>query len=110
MGADKKYSRRSNLAYTPNSQPRILTRVCQGRVVTTDLPTLGTNPKRSQSESETQEAKDLAAVRNTRRTVRKHRVDRPCGLGGPSEISSQTTSTAPSITIVRGDTADRPRE
>jgi hypothetical protein len=36
---------RENSAYTPNSQPRIPTRVCQGHVVTTDLPTLGTNPQ-----------------------------------------------------------------
>jgi hypothetical protein len=39
---------RENHAYTPNSQPRIPTQVCQGHVVTADLPTLGTNPKRSQ--------------------------------------------------------------
>jgi hypothetical protein len=51
---------RQNSAYTPNSQIRIPTRVCQGHVVTTDLPTLGTNPKQSQSRSTTQEAKDLA--------------------------------------------------
>jgi hypothetical protein len=43
--------RSENLAYTPNLQPRIPTRVWQGNVVTTDLPTLGTNPKRFQSES-----------------------------------------------------------
>jgi hypothetical protein len=84
MGADKNSSRRLNSTYVPNSQPRIPTRVCQGRIVTTNLPTLGTNPKQSQSKSETQEAKDLAALRNTRRTVRKHLADCPRGLGGPS--------------------------
>jgi hypothetical protein len=91
MGADKSSSQRSNSAYAPNSQPRIPTRVCQARVVTMDLPTLGTNPKQTQSESESQEAKDLAplrslggpsvwrrrTVRRGRWTVRKHRVDRP---------------------------------
>jgi hypothetical protein len=44
MGADKNSSLWLNSAYTPNSQLRIPTRVCQGHVVTTDLPTLGTNP------------------------------------------------------------------
>jgi hypothetical protein len=53
---------RENSIYVPNSQPRIPTRVCQGRVVTTDLPTLGTNPKQSQSKSKTQGAKDLVAL------------------------------------------------
>jgi hypothetical protein len=53
---------RENSAYTPNSQPRILTRVCQGHIVTTDVTTLGTNPKRSQSGSSNQEAKDLAVL------------------------------------------------
>jgi hypothetical protein len=36
---------RENLAYDPNSQLRIPTRVCQGSVVTADLPTLRTNLK-----------------------------------------------------------------
>jgi hypothetical protein len=75
---------RANSAYTPNLQPRIHTRVCQGHVVTTDLPTLGTNPKRSQSGSTIQEAKDLAALRDTRRTVRGDRADSPRGTGGRS--------------------------
>jgi hypothetical protein len=30
-----------NWAYVPNSQPRIPTRVCQGHIVTTDLPRSG---------------------------------------------------------------------
>jgi hypothetical protein len=86
MGANKNSSRRSNSTYTPNSQPNIPTRVCQGRVVTTDLPTLGTNPKQSQSESETQEAKDLATLRTpgggglsatSGRTVREAWADHP---------------------------------
>jgi hypothetical protein len=70
---------RENSAYAPNSQPRISTRVCQGRDVIMDLPTLGINPKWSQSESETQGAKDLAALRNPMRTVRDLRADRPRG-------------------------------
>jgi hypothetical protein len=49
---------RENSGYTPDSQPRLPTQLCQSRVVTTDLPTLGANPKRSQNESETQIAKD----------------------------------------------------
>jgi hypothetical protein len=36
---------RENLAFVLKSQPRIPTRVCQGHIVTTDLPTLGTHPK-----------------------------------------------------------------
>jgi hypothetical protein len=84
MGADKNSSRRLNSAYAPNSQPRIPTRFCQGCVVTTDLPTLGTNPKQSQRQSETKEAKDLATLRKPRRAVRGDRVDSPCGGGGQS--------------------------
>jgi hypothetical protein len=66
-----------NSAYTPNSEPRIPTRVCQGHVVTTDLPTLGTNPNQSRSGRTTREAKDLAVLQVTRRTVRDLRADRP---------------------------------
>jgi hypothetical protein len=75
---------RENKACAPNSQPRIPTRVYQGRIVTTDVPTLGANLKQSQSESKTQEAKNLAAPRGTRRTVRGDRVDGPRGTGGRS--------------------------
>jgi hypothetical protein len=82
MGAYKKSSRRSNSAYVPNSQPRIPTWVFQGRVVTTDLPTLGTNPKQSQRESETQEAKELATLCSLGRTVLDVLVDGPRGAGG----------------------------
>jgi hypothetical protein len=116
----KNLLQRENLAYAPNSQPQIPTRVCQGSVVTADLPTLGANPKWSQSESETQGAKDWATQHWTRRTVCKHRADRLRGLGGlsadtgrtfheakgdcprgcdgPSENNPRTSSTAPSIT------------
>jgi hypothetical protein len=41
----KIHLQRENSAYAPNPQPRIPTQACQGRVVTTDLPTLGTSPK-----------------------------------------------------------------
>jgi hypothetical protein len=84
MGDNKNSSQRTDSAYAPNSQPRIPTRACQGHVVTTDLQTLGTTPKQSLNESATQEANDLAALQNTWRTVRKHRADRPRGLGGLS--------------------------
>jgi hypothetical protein len=68
---------RENPAYVPNSQPRIPTRVCQGHVVTMDVPTLGTNPKQSGSRSTTQEAKDLATLRSATRTVEDQ--ERPSG-------------------------------
>jgi hypothetical protein len=98
MGADKNSSQRLNSTYVPNSQSRILTRVCQGRVVTTDLPTLGSNPKQSQSESETQEAKNLAALQGTRRTVCGDRADGPRVTGGRSKNENRTSSSAPQIT------------
>jgi hypothetical protein len=101
----KIFLQRENSAYAPNSQPRIPTRVCQGHVVTTDLPTIGTNLKQSRSESTIQEAKDLAVLQYTRWTVHGLRVDRPRGYGGPSagcgglsEKTSPLTSTAPSVT------------
>jgi hypothetical protein len=78
------------LAYTPNSQPRIPTRVCQGRVVTADLPTLGTNFKQSRSGSATQEAKDLATLRSARRTVREPGADGPRAWGGRSTDTGRT--------------------
>jgi hypothetical protein len=68
---------RENSAYTPNSQPRTPTRVCQGHVVTTDVPTLGTNPKRSQSGSTNQEVKDLAVLQQSWQTVRGPGADGP---------------------------------
>jgi hypothetical protein len=95
MGADKNYSRRMNSAYAPNSQPRIPTQVCQGHVVTTDLPTLGTNPNSKQHGSTTQEAKDLGNLRCLGRTVRGDRANSLQGPGGQSEHATRTTSTAP---------------
>jgi hypothetical protein len=77
MGDDKNSSRKKELSLCQNSQPRIPTRVCQDRVVTTDLTTLGTNLKQSQSESETQGAKDLATLQKSRWTVRDPRADSP---------------------------------
>jgi hypothetical protein len=73
-----------NSTYTLKSQPRIPTRVCQGRVVTADLPTLGTNPKRSQSESETQRSKGLSYPANTL-------ADSPRPWGGRSVVTGRTT-------------------
>jgi hypothetical protein len=75
---------RENSAYTPNSQPRIPTRVFQGHVVTTDIPTLGTNPKLFQSGSTNQEAKDLAVLQQSWRTVRGPGADGPRPLSGRS--------------------------
>jgi hypothetical protein len=90
----KIFLQRENSAYAPNSQLRITTQVCQGSVVTADLPTLGENPKRSQSENETQRAKNLAAQHWTRRTVRKHLADRPRDPGGLSADTGRTVRKA----------------
>jgi hypothetical protein len=95
MGADKTSSLWLNSAYTPNSQLRIPTRVCQGHVVTTDLPTIGTNPNSIQHRSTTQKAKDLGNLESTRRTVRSVRADCPRGGHGPSENATRTSSIAP---------------
>jgi hypothetical protein len=76
--------RRENSAYTPNSQPRIPTRVFQGHIVTTDVPTLGTNPKQSQRGSTKQEAKDLATLQQPRRTIRGHLANCPRSPRGRS--------------------------
>jgi hypothetical protein len=81
MGADKNYSRRSNSAYAPNSQPSIPIRVCQGHIVTTDLPTQGTNSKQSRRGSMTQEAKDIVVLQTTRWTVRRARANSSQALG-----------------------------
>jgi hypothetical protein len=55
-----------------------------------DLPTLGTSPKQSLSESATREAKDLAPLQGTWRTVRRGGADRPQGLGGLSASLKRT--------------------
>jgi hypothetical protein len=83
MGADKILLQGENSAYTPKSQPMIPTRVCQGRVVTTDLPTLGTNPNQSQNESETHRSKGLSCPANTL-------ADSPRPWGGRSAVTGQT--------------------
>jgi hypothetical protein len=90
MGADKNSSRKMTSAYAPNSQPMILTRVRQGHVVTTDLPTLGTNPNSKQHGSTTQEAKDLSNLQWPGRTVRMEGADCPRGPGGPSASTGRT--------------------
>jgi hypothetical protein len=87
----KIFLQRDNSAHAPNSQPRIPTRICQGHIVTTDLPTLGTNPKQSRSESETQEAKDLATLHNTRRKVLEAGAD---GLRTPGRRCATLERTA----------------
>jgi hypothetical protein len=61
--------RRVDLDYVPNSQPRIPTQACQGRIVTTDLPTLGTSLKQITSESATQEEKDIGKLQCSGQTV-----------------------------------------
>jgi hypothetical protein len=113
MGADKNSSPKRELGLYPNSQLRIPTRVCQGHVVTTDLPTLGTNPKRSQSGSTKQEAKDLAVLQETWRTFRGPRADgarSPCGRsvthGG---LSVKYEQNDPTGTSTCGRSVPRPR-
>jgi hypothetical protein len=81
MGAEKILLQGENSTYAPNSQSMIPTRVCQGHVVTTDLPTLGTTPKQSQSESKTQEVKDLTTLHSVWQTAHDLRADYPRGLG-----------------------------
>jgi hypothetical protein len=100
MGADKNSSRRMNSAYAPNPQPRIPTRACQGRVVTKDLPTLGTSPKPIQRGSTTQKGRDFGNLESTRRTVRSVRADCPRGWRGLSARRAWT---------VREDGTDRPK-
>jgi hypothetical protein len=55
-----------------------------------DLLTLGTNPKRSQSGSTTQEAKDLAVLRKPWWTVHEAGVDGTRGQGGQSATLGRT--------------------
>jgi hypothetical protein len=106
------------LAYAPNSQPRIPTRVCQGHVVTLDLPTLGTNPKRPQSGSTTQEAKNLVVLRKPWQTVREPRADGPWTPGGRSAthgadgplIATERPNKHPKTRTVRTWSSDGPRE
>jgi hypothetical protein len=104
MGADKNSSPKRELGLCPKYTTKDShTSLLRSRSHN-GPPTLGTNPKQYQNESETQGAKNLAALRNPRRTVRDLRAERPCGYdrpfasyGGPSEKHSRTTSTAPSI-------------
>jgi hypothetical protein len=84
-----------NSAYAPNPQSRVPTRVFQGCVVTTDLPTLGTNPNSKQHGSTTKEAKDLGNLRCLGRTVRGALADSPRGAGSRSKNETRTTSAAP---------------
>jgi hypothetical protein len=104
---------RENSAYTPNSPPRIPTRVCQGHIVTADVQNLGTNPKQSQSGSTKQEGKDLAILKQPRRTIHCHLADcprAPCGRsathGGRSVKHEQND---PTNTSTRGRSVPRPR-
>jgi hypothetical protein len=104
---------RENSAYTLNSPPRIPTRVCQGHVVTMDVPTLGTNPKRSQSGSMKQEAKDLAVLKQPRRTVCGHLADSPRAPHGRSAThggrSVKHEQNDPTDTSTRGRSVPHPR-
>jgi hypothetical protein len=59
----------------PKSQARVPTRTCQGHVVTTDLPTLGTSPNKLQRGSTTQEATHLGKTASLGRTARPPATD-----------------------------------
>jgi hypothetical protein len=74
---------RKNSAYTPNSQPRIPTRVCQGHVVTTDLPTLGTKLQAILKRKHDSRSKGLSCPAG-------HLADCPQPPGGPSARTLQT--------------------
>jgi hypothetical protein len=91
----------------------IPTRVCQGHVVTTDVPTLGTNPKRSQSGSTKQEAKDLAVLKQPRWTVCDHLANCPRAPRGRSANhggrSVKHIQNDPTSTSTRGRSVPRPR-
>jgi hypothetical protein len=93
--------RRDKLNYAPKSQARVPTRTCQGHIVNTDLPTLGTSPEPIQSGSTTQEAKDsqeakdLGDLQWSGWTVRREGADCPQAQGRPSEMSTRTTSSTP---------------
>jgi hypothetical protein len=115
----KNSSPKRELGLYPKSQLRIPTRVCQGHVVATDLPTLRTNPKRSQRGSTKQEATDLAVLQEPWRTVRSPGADgprSPCGRstthGGLSVKHEQNdptgTSTRGRFVDVRADSPRRP--
>jgi hypothetical protein len=91
MGADKNSSRRSNSAYAPNSQSRILTRVCQGHVVTTDLPTSAPCPR---TVREQQVPRTKFAV--SRRTVRP-----TCGRSGTPTWTVRQTTCSKTLTARR---------
>jgi hypothetical protein len=90
MGAHKNSSRRMNSAYDPNSQSWIPTRVCQGHIVTTDLPTLGTNSKSKQHGSTSQKATNIGDLQWPGRTIRTEGAESPRGLGGPSASKGRT--------------------
>jgi hypothetical protein len=83
MGADKNSSLWLNSAYTPNSQLQIPTRVCQGHVVTTGLPTLGTKPQLNPTRKHNSKSKGL-------RQSGKHQADRPQCPGGLSARRART--------------------
>jgi hypothetical protein len=68
---------RENSAYTPNSQPRIATRVCQSHVVIKDVPTLGTKLQTIPKRKHDSRSKGLSCPAG-------YLADRPQPPGGPS--------------------------
>jgi hypothetical protein len=78
-----------------------------------DIPTIGTNPKRSQSGSTKQEAKDIAVLKQPRRTVRGHLADCPRAPRGRSAThggrSVNHRQNDPTSTSSRGRSVPRPR-
>jgi hypothetical protein len=90
----------------PNSQPRVPTRVCQGRIVkaTTNLPTLGANPNSKQHGSATQEENDLDDMQSPWQTVCGDRAAGPHGGGGRSTWGWRT------VREVAADSLKKPTE
>jgi hypothetical protein len=82
MGANKNSSQKRELGlcpkFTTKDSHTSLPRSCSHNRPTNPP---GANPKLPRSKSETQEAKNLAALGDTRRTVRGGRADGPRGTG-----------------------------
>jgi hypothetical protein len=115
MRVDKNSSLKSRTRLCPKTTSKGSHRTCQGHVITTDLPTLVKSPKPIQSGSTTQEAKDLSYLRGAGWTLLNVRADCPregrrpsAGRGGPSEIVTRTSSSAPKKWIVHDGPADHP--
>jgi hypothetical protein len=100
IGADKNSSPKRELGLCPKFTTTDSYTSLQGSVITADLPTLGANPKQSQSESETHRRKGLSCPANTL-------ADSPRPWGGRFAVTGQTVyyprADGPLITTERSD-------